>query len=65
MLTPDQIKEARRKAGLTQEQAAKLVHVTTRAWQLWEAGDRKMHPACWELFTIKTKPPKLTRKQKG
>ena len=30
-----------------------MVHVSTRAWQLWEAGDRKMPPGVWELFVIK------------
>jgi putative transcriptional regulator len=49
--TPAQIRESR--AGLTQTQAATLVHVGLRCWQQWEAGDRKMHPAFWELFNIK------------
>lgn len=31
------IQEARREAGLTQEEAADLVGVSTRAWQTWEA----------------------------
>lgn len=52
--TPEQIKEARQKAGLTQTQAGALVHTTCRVWQQWEAGDRNMHPAFWELFTTKT-----------
>ncbi len=30
-----------------------MVHSTCRVWQQWEAGDRKMHPAFWELFRIK------------
>jgi hypothetical protein len=35
------------------------VHTSLRAWQQWEAasGDRnhrRMHPAFWELFRIKT-----------
>lgn len=51
--TPEQIKEARRKVGLTQTQAGALVHTTVRTWQQWEAGDRRMHPAFWELFQIK------------
>jgi len=25
-----------------------------RTWQQWEAGDRRMHPALFELFLIKT-----------
>lgn len=51
---PNEIKKARTAAGLTQTQAAKLVHVVLSSWQRWEAGERKMHPAYWELFLIKT-----------
>lgn len=55
---PDEVKAARRRAGLTQTEAAALVHGTLRAWQGWEAptgqpGARKMHPGLWELFRIK------------
>lgn len=52
--TPAQLRAARERAGLTQTQAGAVVHVTLRAWQLWEAGQREMHPAFWELFQIKT-----------
>jgi len=52
--TPAVIKEAREIAGLTQTAAASLVYSTCRAWQQWEAGDRRMHPAMWELFRIKS-----------
>lgn len=51
--TPSEIKEARSQAGITQEQAGKMLHTTVRVWQQWEAGDRRMHPAFWELFRIK------------
>lgn len=37
----------------TQKEAAALVHVSLRAWQLWEAGQRKMPTASWELCVIK------------
>ena len=30
-----------------------LADCTLRGWQQWEAGDRRMHPAFWELFRIK------------
>lgn len=53
--SPEEIKAARKAAKLTQTQAADLTHVTTRGWQHWEAGDREMHPAIWELFLIKVK----------
>lgn len=50
---PEAIKAARETAGLTQTAAAKLLHSTCRVWQQWEAGDRRMHPAFWELFRLK------------
>ena len=37
----------------SEEFLAKLVHVSLRAWQLWESGDIKMPPAAWELCVIK------------
>ena len=56
MINPltESIKEARENAGLTQTAAAALVYSTCRAWQKWEAGDARMHPAIFELFCIKT-----------
>jgi DNA (cytosine-5)-methyltransferase 1 len=57
--TPDEVLAARQAAGLTQTQAAELVHSKLRAWQCWEAKEgtaehRRMHPGLWELFRIKT-----------
>lgn len=52
--SPSKIREARRLLGITQSEAAEMVHSTCRVWQQWEAGDRKMHPAFWELFQIKS-----------
>ena len=53
--SPAEIRQARELAGLSQAQAAALVHAGLRSWQHWEAGDRVMHPAFWELFQIKTR----------
>lgn len=53
--TPDDIREARQSAGLSQTAAAGLIYSTLRTWQDWEAGKARMHPGLWELFTIKTK----------
>ena len=53
--TPDEIKAARGALGLSQRAAAELIHGTERAWQEWEAGNRRMHPGLWELFQIKRK----------
>lgn len=52
---PAEIRAAREAAGLTQTAAGALVHTSLRNWQQWEAGDRKMHPAFWELFGLKTR----------
>lgn len=51
---PPEIRAVREAAGLSQTAAAEIVHTTCRTWQQWEAGDRKMHPAFWELFRIKS-----------
>ena len=49
----DAIRTAREAAGLTQTEASELIWCSLRAWQQWEAGDRRMHAAFWELFTTK------------
>jgi DNA-binding transcriptional regulator YiaG len=53
--TPDQIRAARQAAGLSQTAAAAVIYKTLRGWQEWEAGNRQMDPAFWELFQLKTK----------
>ena len=50
---PSDIKAARVAAGLTATEAAALLHTSYRAWKQWEDGDRRMHPAIWELFLLK------------
>lgn len=55
--TVEEIRAAREAAGLTQTAAGALVHTTCRTWQQWEAGDRRMHPAFFELFSIKVSAP--------
>ena len=52
---PVQIRASRKNAGLTQEQAARVIGATRRAWQEWEAGRRNMPGAKWELFLRKSK----------
>lgn len=61
--TPEQLKNTRNALGYTQREAAELVHVSLRAWQLWEAGDRKMPPGIWELCVIKAGLHPLYRAQ--
>lgn len=53
--TPEEIRAARSHAGLTQREAAALVHATVSAWEDWEQGRRRMHPGLWELFRLKVK----------
>lgn len=50
-----EIKAAREAAGLTQAEAAYLIHCSSNTWQKWECGERKMRPAYWELFQLKVK----------
>ena len=53
------IRQARKAAGLTQEQAGKLIGAPSRrTWQNWETGRRNMPPAKWELFQIKARGEK-------
>ena len=49
--------QARLGGGITaaQDWCAAALHTKRRPWQQWEAGDRAMHPAFWELFQIKTR----------
>ena len=51
------VKAARQAAGLTQTAAGALVHTTCRVWQRYEADERRMHPAMWELFSLKAGAP--------
>lgn len=50
---PEEIRSVRERAGLTQRQAGALVYASERAWQEYEGGRRRMHPAIFELLRIK------------
>ena len=52
--TPEAIRAARSAAGMTQTEATETVHMSMRAWQQWEGGERTMPPGLFELFMIKT-----------
>jgi len=52
--TPEQIKQARKDASLTQSQAAALLGMTRRTWQHWELGDRQMSEPLWAIFKIRS-----------
>lgn len=51
--SPAEVRAAREAAGLTQTEAAAVIHSTLRTWQDWEAGKARMHPGLWELFGLK------------
>lgn len=51
--TPQEIKQARLDADLSQAKAAMSVKVSTTTWRRWEYGDRKMSEGYWDLFNIR------------
>jgi hypothetical protein len=51
----DEVREARRKTGLSARAASALVYRKLRWWQMCESGFRKMDPAIWELWLLKAK----------
>ncbi len=53
--TPETIKRSRLIFNLSVSEAAFLVGVHRNTWAQWEKGSRRMHPAFWELFLIKTR----------
>lgn len=57
---PAEIQEARLAFGYTQTEAGALVYCTLRAWQDWESGERRMHPATWDLFRMRAGAPDET-----
>lgn len=62
----EEIKQARKNAGLTQEQAANVVlSPSRRTWQEWEHGKNKMPPGLFELFLLKTGQKTLEQKNKS
>ena len=58
---PAQVRELRESVqrkqniGITAAQhlCADMLHTSQRSWRQWETGDRKMHPAFWELAKTK------------
>ena len=55
--TKAEIRKARERADLDEAQAAAVIHCTQNGWIEWESGRRRMHPAFFELFVIKTSKP--------
>lgn len=64
--TPETIKAGRTAAGLTQKEAAALVHLARAVrWSEYECGTTAMDAARWELFQIKTGQHARYRPAKG
>lgn len=53
---PEEIREARARAGLTQSQAAALVDRKLSIWQKWEGGRAPMPPLLWSVFRSRARP---------
>lgn len=51
--TPAEIKALRATTNLSQTEFGWLVHTSLRGVAGWELGERKMHPAFWELANRK------------
>ncbi len=62
---PVMIRVRRDDAGLTQREAADLIHKSLDAYRAYERGRRKMDLTVWELFYIKTGRFIRSRQQKG
>jgi len=57
MISPSasDVRKAREAAGLTQAQAAALVHLSSAIrWSEYERGIRNIDPARWEFFLLLT-----------
>lgn len=53
--TPEDIRSARLAAGLTQAQAAALVHLRAPVrWTEYETGARNIDRARWDLFRLRS-----------
>lgn len=48
--TPEQIRQERLAAGLTQRQSADLIWSSTHAWEQWEGGTRRMPYVTWWAY---------------
>jgi len=48
----EQVKQARKEAGLTQKDSAARVCVTLNTWQKWEAGTYPMSATAWKLWRM-------------
>lgn len=52
MTTRKQLRELRKRYGISQARAAELVHVQRRAWERWESGSRSVPEMAVHLFCL-------------
>lgn len=52
MPSANEVKQARQRAGLTQQEAADLVGISVHAWRHYEHSIRNMPVPTWTLFNI-------------
>ena len=50
--TPQALKDLRRRAGLTQAQAAQACLSTLKEWREFESGRVRMHPAIYKTLVL-------------
>lgn len=56
--TPADIKQARQKYGIEEEDlAGQVIYMKDKTWYRWEAGKRQMKRAFLELFHLKMRTP--------
>jgi len=58
-MTGAELKELRKRLGLSLAQAARQVEVTPRTFARWESGDQKIPDGALRLFRILNKLEKL------
>lgn len=58
MISAEAVREMRRAARMTQEQAASVLSITRVSWARYESGARRMSPQLARLFKM------LTNKQR-
>ncbi|MDY0300304.1 MAG: helix-turn-helix transcriptional regulator [Trichlorobacter sp.] len=59
MITPEELRQAREAAGLSQAEAAEMVYRKRDTWQKWESGRLALDPACAEFFILKLQLRKM------
>ena len=51
-MSPEELKKLRNKAGVSVDVAARQVEITTRSWQRYESGERKIPKGVVKLFCL-------------